>query len=90
MIAGRPMSSSDRQRLAQRLDLMRARRLEADPGHRLAEQFAVLGLVDRFGGRADHLDVELVEHAHFFSESAQLSAVWPPMVGSSAKPPGTA
>ena len=44
---------------------MRARRRKADPGHRLAEQFAVLGLVDRLGGRADHLDVEFVQHAHF-------------------------
>ena len=26
----------------------------------------------------------------FLSDRAQLSAVWPPMVGSSAKPPGTA
>ena len=52
------------ERVGQRLDLLRARRLQADPGHRLAEAFAVLGLVDRVGGRADHLDVELVEHAH--------------------------
>ena len=52
------------QGLRQRLDLVRARRLEADPGHRLAEQFAVFGLVDRVGGRADHLDVILLEHAH--------------------------
>ena len=46
------------ERLAQRLDVMRARRLEADLGHRLAEQFAILGLVDRLRGGADHLDVE--------------------------------
>ena len=43
---------------------MRARRRKADPGHRLAEQFAVLGLVDRLGGGADHLDVVVFEHAH--------------------------
>ena len=43
---------------------MRARRGEADAGHRLAEQLAVLGLVDRLGGRADHLDVVALEHAH--------------------------
>ena len=53
------------ERLAQRLDVMRARRLQADLGHRLAEQFAILGLVDRLGGRADHLDVILLQHAHF-------------------------
>ena len=50
--------------LRQRLHLMRARRLEADPGHRLAEQLAVLGLVDRLGAGADHLDVIAIEHAH--------------------------
>ena len=32
--------------------------------HRLAEPLAVLGLVDRVGGGADHLDVVLFEHAH--------------------------
>ncbi len=52
------------QGLRQRLHLMRARRLEADPGHRLAEQFAVLGLVDRVGSGADHLDVVALERAH--------------------------
>ena len=64
MIAGRPMSSSAFERLRQRLDVMRARRREPDLGHRLAEQLAVLGLVDGVGGGADHLDVELVQHAH--------------------------
>ena len=53
------------QRLRQRLDVMRARRVEADLGHRLAEEFAVLGLVDRLRRRADHLDVVILEHAHF-------------------------
>ena len=52
------------QRLAQGLHLMRARRLEPDLGHRLAKQFAVLGLVDRLGAGADHLDVVFFEHAH--------------------------
>ena len=42
----------------------RLRRLEPDLRHRLAEELAVLGLVDRLGVRADHLDAELVEHAH--------------------------
>ena len=32
------------------------RAVEADPVHRLAEQLAVLGLVDRLGVGADHLD----------------------------------
>ena len=52
------------QRLRQCLDLVRARRRQADLGHRLAEQLAVFRLVDRFGGGADHLDVEFFQHAH--------------------------
>ena len=43
---------------------MRARRREADLLHRLAEQLAVFGLVDGFGGGADHLDAVLVQHTH--------------------------
>ncbi len=42
----------------------RAGRLEADLRHRVAEEGAVLGLVDGGGVRADHLDAEFVEHAH--------------------------
>jgi hypothetical protein len=41
----------------------RARGAEADARHRRLELLAVLGLVDRFLGRADELDVELGEHA---------------------------
>ena len=53
--------------------------------HRLAEALAVLGLVDGVGGGADHLDVEFLRaRPSCASDSAQLSAVWPPMVGSSA------
>ena len=52
------------ERLDQRLDLLRARRLEPDAPHRLPEQFAVLCLVDGLRGGADHLDLELLEHAH--------------------------
>ena len=52
------------ERLDQRLDLMRARRRQPDLGHRLAEQLAVFGLVDRVGGGADHLDAEFFQHAH--------------------------
>ena len=52
------------QGLDQRLYLMRSRRREADLLHRLAEQLAVFGLVDGFGGRADHLHVVLFQHAH--------------------------
>ena len=52
------------ERLDQRLDLVRTWRRKPDLGHRLAEQLAVFGLVDGVGGGADHLDAELVEHAH--------------------------
>ena len=41
----------------------RARRLQPDLVHRLAEQLAVLGLVDHLGPRADHLHAEFLEHA---------------------------
>ncbi len=41
----------------------RARRFQPDLGHGLAEQLAVLGLVDRVGRGADHLDIEFVERA---------------------------
>ena len=51
--------------LRQRLDVVRARCREADLGHRLAEQFAILGLVDRLGGSADHFDVVGLQDAHF-------------------------
>jgi hypothetical protein len=62
----------------------RARRLEADAGHRLLELLAVLGLVDRFAL------APIISTPYFSStpwrarSSAQLSAVWPPMVGSTA------
>jgi hypothetical protein len=43
---------------------MRTRRVETDLGHRVTEELTVLGLVDRVGGRADHLDVKLLQCAH--------------------------
>ncbi len=46
------------QRVGQVLGLDRARRLQADAGHGLAETAAVLRLVDGVSGSADHLDVE--------------------------------
>ena len=32
----------------------------------IAEEFTVFGFINRFGGCADHLDIEFFEHAHFF------------------------
>ena len=61
---GKPDVGQRLQRLPQRADVVRARRREADPGHRLAEPLPVLRLVDRVRRRADHLDVVLLQHAH--------------------------
>ena len=47
-----------------RIGQHRARRLQADLGHRLAKQRAVLGLVDGVRIGADHLDIVAVEHTH--------------------------
>ena len=71
MIAGKPMSATAVSAWTQRLHLMRAWRLEADARHRLAEPLAVLSLVDRLGGGADHLDVVALEHAHLAQDSAR-------------------
>jgi hypothetical protein len=38
---------------------------QPDPVHRLAEQLAVLGHLDGLALGADHLDAELLQHAHF-------------------------
>ena len=51
------------QRVRQVLGLHRARRLQPDPGHGLAETAAILGLVDGVSRGADHLDVELRQRA---------------------------
>ena len=51
------------QRVGQVLGLDRARRLQPDPGHGLAETAAILGLVDGVRGGADHLDVEFCQRA---------------------------
>ena len=64
MIAGRPISSSASSACGS--VLIWCERGVGRPilRHRLAEQLAVFGLVDGVGGGADHLDVELLEHAH--------------------------
>jgi hypothetical protein len=41
----------------------RLRRFKPDLLHRLAEQLAILGLVDGIGGGADHLDIEFLQGA---------------------------
>ena len=84
MIAGRPTIASAGARLLQRMGDGAARALEADLGHRVAEFQPVLGLVDHLGLGADQLDAVLLQHAVAASAIAVFSAVWPPMVGSSA------
>ena len=64
MIAGRPMSSSACSACASVMIWCERGVSQPDLGHGLAEQFAVFGLVDGLGGGADHLDAELLEHAH--------------------------
>ena len=46
MIAGRPMSASASRACSSERAIVARGHVEADPGHRLAEQLAVLGLVD--------------------------------------------
>jgi len=50
----------------------RARRLEADSVHRLAEQHPVLRHVDGVRIRPDHLDVPLVEDAHLLQRQGRV------------------
>ena len=62
-MAGRPILVERAQRVGQVLGLDRARRLQTDPGHGLAETAAVFRLVDGVGGGTDHLDVEFRQRA---------------------------
>ena len=72
-------------RFFQRVRVARPRHGEADLLHRLLEQLAVLGLLDRLDLRADELDaVALRARPPCAASSARFSAVWPPSVGRSA------
>ena len=55
----------DAQRFVERVRDARRRHAQPDLDHRLLEALAVLGGADRLDVRADHLDVERVEHALF-------------------------
>ena len=63
MIAGKPSVLDERQRLVERLGDAALRHLDADLPHRVAEQQAILGHLDRLDLRADQLDVVLLEDA---------------------------
>ena len=81
MIAGRPIMVERVDRLLAIVHDLALGAFEPDLGHGLAEQQAVLGLVDRLGVGADQLDAELLQRPSRCSAIAVLSAVWPPMVG---------
>ena len=87
MIAGRPTCSSASMARATpavevqaavgapgRGDDGGARVLEADPLHRLAEQLAVLGHLDRLAAGADHLDAVPGEDAHLLEAQRGVEA----------------
>ena len=52
-----------RERFLKTVSDARARRIQPDVGHRVAELLAVFGHVDRFARRADQFAAELLEHA---------------------------
>ena len=62
-MAGRPTCSSALDRLLAIVHDLALGAFEPDPGHGVAEQQAVLGLVDRLGVGADQLDLVLLEPA---------------------------
>ena len=61
MIAGKPMSSTMRQRFLERLGHAAPRHLDADLLHRVAEQQSVLGHFDGVDLRANQLDVVFLQ-----------------------------
>ena len=64
MMAGSPISSSASSAWISVLICLERGVSRPMRVHRLAEQLAVLGLVDGVRGGADHLHVELLQHAH--------------------------
>ena len=63
MTSGKPSVLRELDRLGQRARDAALRHVEADLAHRVLEQLAILGDLDRLDRRADQLDVELVERA---------------------------
>ena len=63
MIAGRPISASASRASSARAHDVALGQVEPDLEHRLAEQPAVLGLVDRLGRGADQLDAQPLQRA---------------------------
>ena len=63
MIAGYPVRSTISSRFVPRLRKTAARHLQARFVHRLLEEHAIFGNLDRLAFRANHLDAKLFEHA---------------------------
>ena len=72
MIAGKPTSSTMHERLLERAGDAALRHLDADLAHRVAEQQAVLGHLDRVDLRANQLDVVLLEDAALVQRDRQV------------------
>jgi len=87
MIAGRPMVV-ERPAAHRAVLVWIERGVPADPRHASRKRPRSSALSMGVGGGADHLDVEFRQRPCRRSDSAQFSAVWPPMVGNSANPPG--
>ena len=82
MIAGKPGVLHDPARVVERARVARERQLEADLLHRLAEELAVLGLVDRVELGADQPDAVAARgRPPPTGRRSRFSAVWPPSVG---------
>ncbi len=62
IMVGKPICDLDLERLLHRVGDCRARHVEADLAHGLAEQVTVLGLVDGLATGADHLHTVLLEN----------------------------
>ena len=84
MMDGNPASSTSASASSSDAGQAAGRHLDADLLHRVAEQQAILGHLDRVDLRADQLDAVRLEHAARRSATARFSAVCPPTVGSIA------
>ena len=85
MIAGSFVRSRISRASATVVAMPEARHLEPDLLHRRAEELSVLGLVDRLEVRADQLRRRTSSSTPASARAiARFSAVWPPIVGSSA------
>ena len=85
MTAGRPMSASAARASSRVWAMADFGRFDADFGHGVAEFQAVLGAVDHLGAWRRSVRRRGVPARRLSASCiAVLSAVWPPMVGSSA------